>query len=109
MNIKLFLESLNDKERAEIEYYILEKIKTKTTVKDFLRLTKVSTRLRTVLIYGEFGYYTQEGNYMTKNFEYIEEITEERFRKCRNAGNKSWNELKTLLIHGGWIANNLEK
>ena len=69
------------------------------TIEDFINNNKVSTRLSNILQATKSDYSTGRRTQSGKWFDYIDEVEESDFRKIRNAGNKSWNEFKSLLLN----------
>ena len=86
MNIKKFIESLNEDEIREIATYIYPSSR-KITIKEFLKRNDISVRLRNVLnTIIEYGH-----------LEYIDDINSNNFFQYRNAGKKSFNELQNII------------
>ena len=99
MNIELFIESLSESEKKELKLYFLGNNMNRITIEDFINNNKVSTRLSNILQATKSDYSTGRQTQRGKWFDYIDEVEESDFRKIRNAGNKSWNEFKSLLLN----------
>jgi hypothetical protein len=67
----------------------------KTLIEDFIKESDLSLRSVNVL----FGRTFQGNQHINgeKPFKYAEDITQERFLKCTNAGSKSWEEVEAEL------------
>lgn len=87
MNIHLFVQSLSELEQKELRNYFAINPEILTT-KDFINKYKMSNRLRNILEYSS----DDDGI-----FKYVSQFNRVQFLKLPNAGERSWDELVSLI------------
>ena len=93
MNLDLFIKALNEEEKMQIFQILAKEIIKEpkkegfTTVENFCRNVKMSTRLRNVLLANKIWL-----------GDYIETIDSSKIHKCRNASTNT--ETEFILVRG---------